>query len=239
MILAQHLFPSSHNLPYEDNLRSMLYFRSEPTLHDDGWYSALPAAKMPRSGRMLNYVPLYKYQTVILATRLNKTMGENLKYGGLYALCVYLKPEAEVDLLHNPTPNTAPRLPTMILRMSRDVKGRCRSVDMSECRLYGEEQINLRHTFNPYTGSTRGRTTAYDPPLAEFTVLYTSLDPHYSEEQLQPAPGPTTGIVLEGEVHITTADKAGIYSKAGDVIFVTAAQKFQLHAVARGPTEIF
>ncbi|KAF8524678.1 hypothetical protein BU17DRAFT_84750 [Hysterangium stoloniferum] len=86
----------------------------------------------------------------------------------------------------------------------------------------------------------RGRTTAYDPPLAEFTVLYTSLDPHYSEEQLQPAPGPTTGIVLEGEVHITTgADKAEIYSKAGGVNFVTAAQKFQLHAVARGSTEIF
>ncbi|KAF8524680.1 mannose-6-phosphate isomerase [Hysterangium stoloniferum] len=92
----------------------------------------------------------------------------------------------------------------------------------------------------PYKGSTRGRTTAYDPPLGEFTVLHTSLDPHYNEEQLQPAPGPTTGIVLEGEVHITTAaDKEGIYLKARGVIFVAAAQKFQLHAVARGPTEIF
>ncbi|KAF8509704.1 mannose-6-phosphate isomerase [Hysterangium stoloniferum] len=91
-----------------------------------------------------------------------------------------------------------------------------------------------------YKGSTRGRTTAYDPPLVEFTVLHTSLDPHYNEEQLQPAPGPTTGIVLESEVHITTAaDKEGIYLKAGGVIFVAAAQKFQLHAVARGPTEIF
>ncbi|KAF8524682.1 RmlC-like cupin domain-containing protein [Hysterangium stoloniferum] len=92
----------------------------------------------------------------------------------------------------------------------------------------------------PYKGSTRGRTTAYDPPLAEFAALHTSLDPHYNEEQLQPAPRPTTGIVLKGEVHITTAaDKAGIYLNAGGVIFVAAAQKFQLHAVARGPTEIF
>ncbi|KAF8524700.1 RmlC-like cupin domain-containing protein [Hysterangium stoloniferum] len=93
---------------------------------------------------------------------------------------------------------------------------------------------------NSYKGSTCGRTTAYDPPLAEFTVLHTSLDPHYNEEQLEPAPGPTTGIMLEGEVHITTAaDKEGIYLKAGGMIFVAAAQKFQLHAVARGATEIF
>ncbi|KAF8509707.1 RmlC-like cupin domain-containing protein [Hysterangium stoloniferum] len=70
--------------------------------------------------------------------------------------------------------------------------------------------LGLRST--PYKGSTRGRTTAYDPPLAKFTVLHSSLDPHYNEEQLQPAPGPTTGIVLEGEVHITTAaDKEDIF----------------------------
>ncbi|KAF8524694.1 RmlC-like cupin domain-containing protein [Hysterangium stoloniferum] len=92
----------------------------------------------------------------------------------------------------------------------------------------------------PYKGTTRGRTTAYDPPLAGFTALHTSLDPHYNEGQLQPAPRPTTGAVLKGEVHITTAaDKAGIYLKAGGVIFVAAAPKFQLRAVARGPTEIF
>ncbi|KAF8530579.1 hypothetical protein BU17DRAFT_60281 [Hysterangium stoloniferum] len=72
-------------------------FRSEPTLHDDGWCSVLPAAKMPRSGRMLDHVPSYKYQTVILATR---TMKENLKYGGLYALTKYGCPQRL--LLHAP-----------------------------------------------------------------------------------------------------------------------------------------
>ncbi|KAF8524689.1 mannose-6-phosphate isomerase [Hysterangium stoloniferum] len=41
----------------------------------------------------------------------------------------------------------------------------------------------------PYKGGTRGRTTAYDPLLVEFTVLHTSLDPHYNEEPPGRLPG--------------------------------------------------
>ncbi|KAF8509706.1 RmlC-like cupin domain-containing protein [Hysterangium stoloniferum] len=107
------------------------------------------------------------------------------------------------------------------------------SGDIIECMAASDNVVNA--AFVP----PEDRDSPYDPPLAEFTALHTSLDPHYNEEQLQPAPRPTTGIVLKGEVHITTAaDKAGIYLKAGGVILVAAAQKFQLH-VARGPTEIF
>ncbi|KAF8509701.1 RmlC-like cupin domain-containing protein, partial [Hysterangium stoloniferum] len=74
----------------------------------------------------------------------------------------------------------------------------CIFTEMLTYALRSAETLGIPST--PYKGSTHGHTTAYDPPLVEFTVLHTFLNPHYNEEQLQPAPRPTTGIVLEGEV---------------------------------------
>ena len=79
-----------------------------------------------------------------------------------------------------------------------------------------------------YTGGMLGHTTAYDPPLAEFTALRTKLDPlSDKEELLSPAKGPTIGIVVNGDVEIKVDEETETL-QTGAVIFVVAEKAIWL-----------
>ncbi|EJC97908.1 mannose-6-phosphate isomerase [Fomitiporia mediterranea MF3/22] len=75
----------------------------------------------------------------------------------------------------------------------------------------------------PYKRSRTGRTTAFDPPLEEFTVLWTKLREHEGgEEYLENAEGPTIGIVTRGTIEFEEQgpDRDKLVLGEGAIIFV-------------------
>lgn len=76
----------------------------------------------------------------------------------------------------------------------------------------------------PYKRSKTGRTTAFDPPLEEFTVLWTQLrgTGEESTEYLENAEGPTIGIVTQGTIEFEEQgpDRETLVLGEGGIIFV-------------------
>lgn len=75
----------------------------------------------------------------------------------------------------------------------------------------------------PYRRSRTGRTLAFNPPLEEFTVLWTKLREHEgSEEYLENAEGPTIGIVTRGTIEFEEQgpDRDKLALGEGAVFFV-------------------
>ncbi|KAL5519949.1 hypothetical protein ACEPAG_1609 [Sanghuangporus baumii] len=85
-----------------------------------------------------------------------------------------------------------------------------------------------------YKRSRQGRTTAFDPPLEEFTVLWTQLNGK-GEEFLENAEGPTIGIVTKGTIDFEEQgpDREKLTLGEGAIIFV----KPKTDLVARSTTD--
>ncbi|KAL5524428.1 hypothetical protein ACEPAF_9568 [Sanghuangporus sanghuang] len=85
-----------------------------------------------------------------------------------------------------------------------------------------------------YKRSKKGRTTAFDPPLEEFTVLWTQLNGE-GEEYLENAEGPTIGIVTKGTIDFEEQgpDREKLTLDEGAIIFV----KPKTDLVARSTTD--
>lgn len=90
----------------------------------------------------------------------------------------------------------------------------------------------------PYKHSKKGRTTAYDPPLEEFTVLNTRLEGNELEEHLAAANGPTMGIALNGKVKVEEQgpNREVLEMEKGTIVFVKPGT--QLVVTALGNTKV-
>jgi len=86
-----------------------------------------------------------------------------------------------------------------------------------------------------YPKSLTKRTVAYDPPLEEFTVLWTRLgggtadEKEDMEEVLEAVKGPTVGIVTEGTVEVKVGGEKEMFEK-GACFFVKAEEKIGVTA---------
>lgn len=95
----------------------------------------------------------------------------------------------------------------------------------------------------PYKHSKNGRTTAYDPPLEEFTVLWTQLsgDSSASEERLGAANGPTIGVVMKGKVQVEEQgpNRENLLLEEGAIVFVKPNTEVVLKAHDGGEAEVW
>ncbi|KAH8115042.1 mannose-6-phosphate isomerase [Phellopilus nigrolimitatus] len=95
----------------------------------------------------------------------------------------------------------------------------------------------------PYKNSQRGRTAAFDPPLEEFTVLWTRLpagEGEEAEERLTRAEGPTIGLVTRGTVEFEEQgpQRTALRLAEGAVLFVKPQTDVVLRSVG-GAAEVW
>lgn len=86
----------------------------------------------------------------------------------------------------------------------------------------------------PYAHSLQRRTSAYDPPLEEFTVLGTSLRPGPGgvggdgrRERLGAVGGPTIGIVTRGKVRVSAGGDT-LELEEGGIVYVVPGNEVQV-----------
>jgi len=85
---------------------------------------------------------------------------------------------------------------------------------------------------------------AYDPPLEEFTVLWTRLggetkgEKEDKEDVLEAAKGPTVGIVVEGSVVLKVGDEEEVF-ETGACFFVAAEKRIGVTVAKGEKAEVF
>lgn len=84
--------------------------------------------------------------------------------------------------------------------------------------------------------SRTGRTTAFQPPMEEFDVLWTRLG--LAEETLAPAEGPTIGFVTKGSVRMRTEEEELILPSGG-IVFVAPGHEVTVQSVGSDEGEIW
>lgn len=93
-----------------------------------------------------------------------------------------------------------------------------------------------------YSRSKTGRTSAFDPPLEEFTVLWTQLkgQGEESKEVLANAEGPTIGIVTRGTIEFEEQgpDRVKLSLGEGAVIFVKPKVELVVQSI-KGDGEVW
>lgn len=86
-----------------------------------------------------------------------------------------------------------------------------------------------------YQRSRQRRTVKYDPPLDEFTVIGTFLSAlKAKQENLDPADGPTIGIITRGKLRVSASSGKGKDSldlDEGSVVFVPPGNEIQVEVI--------
>ncbi|KIJ46465.1 hypothetical protein M422DRAFT_778466 [Sphaerobolus stellatus SS14] len=91
----------------------------------------------------------------------------------------------------------------------------------------------------PYQHGLKKATVAYDPPLEEFTVLWTKLDGETKSEILEPVKGPTVGILVEGTIEIGVDGEKETFER-GACFFVAAEKRIEVRVAGNAKAaEVF